>query len=318
MPSPTGRDLHVDALLTNISIGYRNPDYIADQIFPIVPINKQSNIIPKYDQSHWFRDGAKLRAPGTKSTGGGWTVDKTDKYFCDRFSFRSEISDDDRDNADEPFNLDREATEFVTDKAQLRREIAFASDFFKTGVWGSDKVGGVDFTKWSDYAASSPLVDITDYKDAVEAFIGREPNTFVLGKQVWLKLKWHPDLVDTIKYTQKGQVSIDLFASLAEMQKVLIGRTIYTTSPEGTVEASVTYTRVWGKNAMMIYVPASPSLMTPAAGYTFIWRRVQNAIQYIKRMRDEEREVDIFEVNSYFDQKVTGARAGLFCSGAVA
>jgi len=318
MPSPVGRDLYVDAMLTNISIAYRNPDYIADQIFPIVPVSKQSGIVPKYDQSHWFRDGAKLRAPGTKSTGGGWTVEKTDKFFCDRFSYRTEISDDDRALADLPFNLDREATEFVTDKAQLRRELAFAGDFFKTGVWGTDKTGGADFTRWSDYAASSPLVDIDEYKDGVEALIGREPNTFTMGKQVWLKLKWHPDLIDTIKYTQKGQMTVDLFAALTEFAKVLIGRTIYTNSPEGTAEASVTYTRVWGKNALALYVPANPSLMTPAAGYTFVWRRVMQALQYIKRMRDEEREVDVFEVNTNFDQKITGARAGVYLSGAVA
>jgi hypothetical protein len=316
--NPTARDLHVDSLLTNISIAYRNPSYIADMIFPLVTVMKQSDIVPKYDQSHWFRNGAKMRAPGTKSQGGGWTVDTSDTYFAARRSFRVEIADDDRDNTDQPFNLDRDGTEFVTDKMQLAREVAFATDFFKTGVWGDDDTGGTDFTQWSDYASSSPLVDITRYQDAVEGRIGREPNKLVLGKQVWSSLKWHPDLIDTIKHTQTAMMTMDLAAALMELESIMIGRAIVTNDEEGTAEASVTYTRVWGKNALLLYVPDRPSLMTPAAGYTFVWQRVVSALQYIKRMRDEEREVDIIEGNSYFDQKATATKAGQFLASAVA
>jgi len=318
MPTPTASDLHVDSLLTNLSIAYKNPAYIADQVFPIVEVMRQSDIIPQYDQSHWFRDEARLRAPGTKSQGGGWTVDVTMKYFCDRYSYRKEVSDEERGNADAPFNLDRDATEFVTDKLLMRRERAFATDFFITTPWTTTKTGGTDFTVWSDYAGSTPLVDLTTYRDTVEALIGVEPNVLVLGKQVWLQLKWHPDLIDTIKYTQKGVMSADLFASLAEFEKVLIGRSLVTTTAEGTAEASVSYSRIWGKHGLMLAVPARPSLLTPAAGYCFVWRRVAGALQWIKRMRDEEREVDIIESNSYFDMKAVSASAGLFVSGAVA
>lgn len=314
---PTTSDLHVDQLLTNVSIAYRNSSYIADQIFPMVPVNKQSNIVTKYDQSHWFRDEAKIRRAGAKSAGGGWTVDKTDTYYCDRFSYRKEIDDETRDNADMPFNLDREAAEFCTEKMLIRREVAFATDFFTTSVWGTDKVGATDFTKWSDYAGSTPLLDVTNFKDTVEGKIAVEPNKMVLGKQAWVYLKWHPDLVDTIKYTQRGQLSVDLVASLFELDNLFVGRSIYTTTAEGTAEASVSYSRIWGKHALLVYVPNSPSLLTPAAGYTFVWQRVAAALQYIKRMRDEEREVDIIEVNSYFDQKVTAANAGLFMQNVV-
>ena len=317
--SPNQSDLHVDALLTNVSLAYRNPNYMSDDLFPLCPVKKQSDIVTKFDQSHWFRDDAKLRLPGAKSVRGGYTVDTSDHYFCNRYAIGREITDEQRDNADSVFNLDREATDWATDKVQMRRERNFSSGFFKTGVWGGgDPTGGTDFTRWSDYSNSSPLVDLTTYRDNMEALIGVEPNKCVLGKQVWTKLKWHPDLIDTIKYTQKGQLSVELFTALAEFNKVHIGRGIYTASPEGTAEASVVYTRIWGKSALLLYTPAAPSLMTPAAGYTFVWQRVAAAAQYIKRLRDEEREVDIIEANSYFDQHLTAKNAGVFLSGAVA
>jgi len=310
----------VDSLLTNVSVAYRNPKYIADSIFPIVPVVKQSGIIPQYPESHWFRDEARLRAPASRSQGGGYAVDTTLKYFCDRYSYRREVDDEIRDNADAPFDMDREASEFATDRLLMRRERAMAAGFFTTGIWGTDKTGVTDFTQWSDYANSQPLVDLTTYRDAMEGAIALEPNTLVVGKQVWVQLKFHPDVVDAVKYTQIGVGSPELVATLTEFDpsRLLIGRSLYTTSPEGTAEASVTYTRIWGKNVLLAYVAERPALYTVSAGYTFTWARVANSIQYIKRMRDEEREIDIFEANSYYAQTKIAAAAGYFLSSAVA
>lgn len=313
---PTSRDVHVDSLLTNIAIGYTNLAYIADSIFPVVPVNKRSDLIPVYDQSHWFRDEARVRAPATKSEGGGWSI-TTDNYYAHRYSYRSEIPDEVRDNADSPWNLDSDATTFVMDKIGMRKEVQWAAANFKTGVWFDDETGGTDFDAWSNYDESQPFIDMLTYMDEIEGRIGREANTLVIGKSVWNALKWHPDLIETIKYTQRGIPTEELFLSATGIQRLLIGRAIYTTTPEGTAEASVTYSRIWGPHALLVHVPSSPSLMTPAAGYTFTWRRVPNSIAYMLRHRDEEREVDIIEGNTYFDQKVTAARAGTFLSNVV-
>lgn len=315
---PTASDLHIDRLLTNISIAYMNTAYIADQIFPLVPVQKQSDRIPLYNQSFWYRDDPRVRAPGQKSVRGGFDVDNSAIYFADRFSRGFEIPDEVRRNADLPYNLDRDGTRFVTDRMMMRREVAFATDFFALSKWTTDKVGTTDFTKWSDFGGSTPVVDIDTFKDEVEALSGVEPNFFVMGKQPWVIVKNHPTLIDRIKYTQRAQLTTDLVASLFEFQKLLVGRSIQTTDPEGTAEGSVSYSRIWGKNALMLFVPPAASLLTPAAGYTFVWQVVPNALQFIKRMRDEEREVDIIEANSWFDQKITSARSGLFMSALVA
>lgn len=318
MAEPTGYDLHVNQLLTNMSIGYKNDMYIADEMFPDVQVVKQSDIIPQYNQSPWFRDTAHLRAPGTASRGGGFTVDNTMTYYCNRYSYRFEIPDEFRSNTDAPYNMDRDGTMFATDKLMLNRELSFATNIFKTGVWTTEKTGGTDFVQWSDYASSTPLRDFTDYHDSMEALIAREPNMTTMGKQVWSQIKWHPDVIDTIKYTQTAQMTVGMFAALIEVPRVLIGRGIYTTTAEGTAEGSVTYSRIWGKNVLSLYVPASPSLFTPSAGYTIVWNRVQNAKQYMKQMRDEEREVDILEANSYYTHKVTSGKSGVFMASAVA
>src|SRR5262249_24187718 len=124
--------------------------------------------------------------------------------------------------------------------------------------------------------------------------------------------------LNTIKYTQRAIITEDLMTSLFGLDKLLVGRGIYTTTAEPTAEASVTYTRIWGKHMLLIYRPPAPSLATPTAVYKFVWSLVANAAQYIKIMRDEEREAQIIEANSYHQYKVVSARSGQFLSGVVA
>lgn len=318
MPLPTVNDVHVDRLLTNVSITYKNEKYIADQIFPMVPVQKQSDLYVSYDQSFWFRDEASLRAPGTLPKETGYGVTTSNQYICVEYALAKRVSDEARSNADAPFNLESEAVEFLTDKIMLRRESQFVTDFFTTSVWGTDQTGGTDFTVWSNYGGSNPIVDVDGFRNTVRGKIGRNPNTLAVGAAVRLQLKNHPDLLDTIKYTQTGVISDQLIANLFSVDKFLVGDSINTTAKEGTAESSVTYSDVWGKHGLLVYVPSSPSLLTPAAGYTFVWQVIPQAFQYARRDREDRARADIFTVGSYFDQKLTASNAGLFISGAVA
>ena len=210
--------------------------------------------------------------------------------------------------------MDVDATEFVTDKLYMAREVNWASNFFTTGVWGTDSTPSV---KWSTYATSDPLKDIESYIDNVQGKIAVRPNTLVLGRQVWTQLKWHPDVVGIIENVQVAIATPQLLARALDFDSVLIGDAIYTTTAEGTAETSVSYTRIWGKHGLVLYRPARPALRRPAAGYCFTWARVPNSIQYVVRHRDDEREVDIIEANSYFAQKQTSANAANFINAAV-
>ena len=79
----------------------------------------------------------------------------------------------------------------------------------------------------------------------------------------------------------------------------------------------MTYQRIWGKNALVAYVAPAPALMTPSAGYTFVWNRVPNAIQYIDHVREDNRYQDVINGFSHFDMKVLVPNAGEFASGVI-
>jgi hypothetical protein len=306
-------DVYYDQWLTTISIGYTNPDYIYPRIAQVVPVSLPTGLIPGYNQSDWFRNTANRRAPGTMSRRGGFTLTQ-DTYSVKRDSFGFELPDEVRDATLEPYNMDRDGTLFATDKVQMAQELDFAATLFTTGQW----VDATGYVQWNDYGASTPLTLVTTTLDNIEGRIGREGNVLVIGKQVWNALRWHPDLLDTIKYVQRGVLSEDLVASLFGIDELIIGRGIYTATPEGTAEASVTYNRIWGKHLLALYKPSAPSLITPTAVYNFVWQRVPNANGYVRRFREESRELDVLEANSYHDFHVTSSRSGEFLVNIVA
>lgn len=314
MPQPTVGDVHVDGLLTMLLEAYMNmPEaFIADQIFPIVPVRKQSAIIPEYRKEDWFRDHAQLRAPGTQAQASGFAVVKDKTYYCNNYATAIEVPDEVRENQDSPFDVDRAATELVSTRLKLRREISFAADFMKTGVWDTD---ATLTNKWDDYSLSVPITDIEDGKEAVHSVTGREPVDLTIGRQVWVKLKHHPDLIERIKYTQRALLTTELVASLLELQRIMIGRAIQVTSTEA--DSTPTYAYIFGKSALLTWAPRRPSLMVPSCGYTFHWRNF-GALSYVRRLREERPMIDVIEGHTWYDQKSVGTDLGWYVNAAVA
>src|SRR3990167_10949174 len=93
MPRPTSSQVHRDAILDRISIAYRNETYIAEQIFPLVPVGKQSDFYYVFDKSSWFRDRVAYRAPGTRAKRADYAL-TTASYFCMPYALAKGVPDE--------------------------------------------------------------------------------------------------------------------------------------------------------------------------------------------------------------------------------
>lgn len=308
---PGARDVHVDKLLTNMSVAYKNDEYIAEKVFPIVMVEKQSDLIATYNKGDWLRSVMQPYAPGTKGARSGYTVDTSKTYFCQGWKLGKELPDDVVENADAPFNMFADATAWLREQAQLRWELQFTSTFFKTGVWtGGDKDGGTDFVKWSNYAGSNPITDLRTYSDLVRQKTGRKLNKWTFAKKVWDVIVDHPLIVDRLKYTSKDSITPEMLARLVGYEETLIGSAIYVSSLESA--ATDTVAEVWGNHALGLFVPPRASLMTPAAGYTFVWRPITNTPFYFRRFRVDEEEKAVLEIKSFFDMQSVDLDSGVF------
>lgn len=319
MPQPTRSDVHVNRPLTNISIAYiqRANDFIADKVFPIVPVMKQSDRYFSYDKKYWFQTQAKVRAASSESAGSGFHVDSTPSYFCDVWAVHKDVDDQIRANADQPLDMDRDATMFVTQQLLLRREKVFVAQYLTTGIWTGDPAG--DFTpatKW-DLAGSNPMADVDLEKNLIKKSTSYLPNTLVVASDVFFALRNNASVLDRIKYTQRGIVSEDLLASLFGVEKFLVSSVTNDTAQEGQT-ASMSYLTT--KVALLVYAAPAPSILQPSGGYCFSWQGLFGAGAQGNRImtfRMEHLKSDRIEGEMAFQMKLVGADLGVFFTAVI-
>jgi hypothetical protein len=304
--------VHIDAALTNISVAYQQDrgSFKAEDIFPVVPVSKQSDKYFIFDKAAWHRSEAGLLAPGAETRGANFTLSNS-SYYCEVLGVHMDVSDQLRGNADEALNLDTSATEYVTDNMLLKREVDCFSMVFETSSWtgsstGSDITVG---TQWST-TSSTPITDVNTQSEAILKNTGRTPNVLVLGRDVFTALNKNADILDRIKYTQRGVVTADLLAPLFGVDKVMIADAVKNTGPEG---GTTNMAFVAADTAWLGYVASSPGIMQPSAGYMFAWTGLAGVSAggvQIQKMRLDTRFSDrIVGVTSY-DFVRTGADFG--------
>lgn len=285
---PKMNDAHIDRALTNVSVAYLQDAsaFIADKVFPIVPVKRQSDVFYVYDKGDFMRDEAQVRGAATESAGGDYGVEAASPYYCKKHAFHKDVTSEERTNYDEPLDADTDATEFVSQKMLIRREMEWASKFFKAGIWGTEIEGKAaspsdgQALQW-DQLASNPIQDITDAGVKMAGETGFKPNTLVLSPYAFNALKNHEDILDRIKYTQKGIVTADLLATLFEVDNVYVAWSVVNSAKKGAADA-VDF--IMGKHALLCYAAPRPALRQPSAGYIFAWTGLEGAGAYGNRI----------------------------------
>lgn len=318
MPQPTQSDVHVNRPLTNISVAYLQDldEFIADKVFPNVPVQKQSDRYFEYPRDQWFRTDAKKRGVGEESAGSGFEIDNTPTYYADVYALHKDIDDQIRANADAPINIDADATEFVTRGLALRKEKDWAANYFTTSIWTGSSTGTdiTPSTKW-DASGSTPITDIRTEMAAMKEKTGFYPNILVLAEDVWLALQDNADFLDRIAITQRKIVTKDLLASVLGIEKVLSAAAVENTANEG---ATAAMSFLFTEDAALYYAQPRPSLMKPSAGYIFSWTGYLGASAMgnrIKRFRVDVKACDRIEGEMAYAQKLVAADLGVFFDG---
>jgi hypothetical protein len=308
MPRPTLRDVHAqNAALTNISIAYRNANYIYRSVFPTVGVDKKSDFYYIFNKAAWFRNRSGLRAPGTSAPRAGYSLSSA-SYLCINDSFATEVHDEVRANADQPLRPNITAVNFVSDALELGAEIRVADAVTGSANW---QYAASPTTQWSS-DTSDPWGDIDAGINGVVSSIGRMPNVAAMSWDVFRHLRQHPDLLDRVKYTRPtGRIEITDLAQWFGFDRVLIGMALKDMSLEGQ-SASMSY--VWGDGFWMGYVTANAALEEPSAGYTLVWNEVNRPINIY---RQDVEHKDIVESEWFTDEIITASDAGAIIYNAI-
>jgi hypothetical protein len=300
-PSGSG-NVHVDQVLTQISIGYPNVGLVGDVLFPPVGVRKQSDKYYVFGREGWLPED-DVRAPGTEANEIPGLALSTDTYYANEHSLQIPVTDEERENADAPLSPDRDGTELVTSKIWIGRELiqknlATTAANYAAGL--STTLSGT--AQWNDYANSSPISDVKVGKRAVNAQIFMEPNVLIMPYAVMSMLEDHPDFIERIKYSERGVITAEIIAGLLGFEKVIVAGAGINTANAGQA-ASLGY--IWGKDVVMAYVPPRAGMRIPAYGYEFVWGYGGNTPQVVDRWREDKRKSDLIRVSRRYDIKHT-------------
>lgn len=332
MPQPSAGQLHVDHLLTDVAVMYaqKQENFVADQVFPVVPVNHKSDLITVWEKGTFYRAGQMApRAPGQEPVEAGFEVG-TDNYSAKEWSLQKSIDDQERANADAPVQLDIATVQFLQTQALMNRDNLWAQSYFTTGIWGNADQAGVGSSPSTnqfiqfDQTGTTPIETLRGQAIVMESNTGYRPNVAVFGPKAYEGFLLAAEVAERVKYTQMAQGYFgnpnSAIASILGIEKIVVARGVQNSAAEGQAD-SVGYIAD-SRSILLAYAAPAPSIKLPSAGYTFAWTGLipgggNAAGGVIMRGRRELAHSDVLQIRAAYDQKAIALDLGVFLSACV-
>lgn len=293
---PLKSQLHVNQLLSNVSVKYQNSEYIWDKVFPQVPVIKDTDLYRVYDRN--------FKVPETKRAAKGVAREfqfevSTSTYALEQHALKDYVGVDEAENYDQG-SLQVDTTENLTDAIYRRIELSVAN-LFTTTSW-SLNVSLASANAWTaNTTVSDPIPIVDTATSTVIANSGKTTNFMILPRDGYIAAKNHVSVLDRVKYTS-AEVSTAMLAGLFSVPELLVPTSVQDTAAEG-VAASIS--AMWGDVAFLGWKPSSPGLKTPSCGYTFL-----KSTPRVRSWFDDERNANAIEVEIKFQPKVVASLTG--------
>ena len=301
----------IDPVLSEIARGYKNAQMVGGTLFPTVPVDQRGGQIIEFGKED-FRLYATGRTPGsnTKRVQYGY-LGKA--FALKQHSLEGTVPFEIMQEANKVPGIDmgRIAVVRTQNIIALRLEKDQADKARTLANYAaSNRVTLAGASQFNDYVNSNPNDVIETGKEAVRAKIGRRPNKAVVGAAVFAKLKYHPQMVDRIKYTGRDSVTAELLAQLWGLDKVEVGEAVYADATDAFVD-------VWGKDIVLAFTDTSGlnDAGLPSYGYTYQLRA--HPIVEVP-YQDRNAKSWVYPVTDEVDPVIAGADAGYLIQNAVA
>ena len=326
MPLLTPSNVHLDMPLSNLTLAYvqEQSNFVADKVFPVVGVQRQSDKYYIYDRAGMNRSGdVKKLAPRTEVNRIGLAL-SNDSYYADVYGLGMDFDEQTLANEDAVLEIRAAGAQTLVNRVLIEREEQFASSFFAAGIWGTDNTPS---NLWSDYTNSTPITDVTTARRTMQLKSGGfKPNTMVIGKEVRDILINHPDVLARLNggatVSNTALITDAKLAEIFEVENFYVMEAVKNGAAEGLAEANAF---IGGKNALLVHTPRTSGLMTPAAGLTFAWNNipsVNNLGITVESFSDDalkrQQVAEHIQVKMAYDMKVVGADLGYFFEDVVA
>jgi hypothetical protein len=301
----TGRDLHVDAVLSNIVVGRRPEGFVADQLVPIVPVSKQSDIYYKTDHKQFRQYAADLtrRAPGTEARKVKFAV-SSDTYYAKNYALGADWPVEDEVNADQVLQWATQHSELVTDRLLIDYEIRVANMANTAGNIASTISVA---TGWSNLTGSRPLDDLAALAEAFRLGTGLKPNVLLYPEEVGTLLRRNDQIRDVLFGDRGGLATDAQIANLVNIPKVLVPSILVNSAGDGeTLIGSGELHGAWAKKVWMFHVKNLGGMKIDTWAQGFRWTSPLFGTPWaIQRYPfDAKKKIYGIEASYYQDEKI--------------
>lgn len=264
--SITPGTVHQNSTLSSMSVQYANEEYIGEQLMPVVPVAKKSDVYYIYDKrmrlaypDDRLGDRAQANEIGDSRS--------TASYLCTVYGYSNFLDVETLENQDAPLNEMVDLTEALSEALAFRRELRIATVMTTSANYGSNTAAIAAANRW-DTASGGTI--IKNVQDAVKAlWSGRGPSEIVgfTSYDVYCVMSRNPAILDLFKYngSSPGLATPDMIARFLGMNRLLVGKARKDTANEGQ---TASYSRVWSDVFGVVRVAKRPNVRNASFGYT--------------------------------------------------
>lgn len=317
---PDLANVHIDTFLTNISIGYTNEMYLAETVWPVIPVPKRSDKYVIYNKDSFLRSSGtnpqgkpgSVRRPGTRSTAISFDI-SNNAFYAEQLAKHYPLTDAEVNYADSPLQPAVDATIALTETIKLDNEIAVSKKTMTRANYASGNKAQLvtNTTSWAAATGKPFSVDLQNAKKAVIKGIIRAATHMLLDYDAAVVLSQNAEYVERVKYTTKEALTeAGLLPVLAGLT-VLEARSQYATSDEGITPVTTGYNWVddQGEDSCLVFHrPATVTgLRTVQFGATFEAPDDTLGARgfVVKRWREEWKDAEMIEVRTTRDWRGT-------------
>lgn len=293
----TGRDLHVDVPMSQAIMNYRTQGLVGEFIFAVVPVNKQTNLVPYFPLGEFLRNERCERAPGTDANIVRFNVG-TLGYSCKNYALRFPLTIEDRENADEVWQMRQNGAYLITDCLRIAKEVrVFNSVNSTTNV----STAFVPNSAWNAAAnAGNPYIHLFNALNQTQDISGFRPNKVVFGKTAWRTFIQNSAISGKLFPHGGGVPNLDQCRALLDVEEVQIADGYYST-------AGTTLSKFFDDAVLGFYQPTGQGQLgpRPRAYATMRWSVPGIPNMAVEALPfDAYKKAEFIEVGVYDDEKV--------------
>jgi hypothetical protein len=305
---PTGRQIHVDTPLSNLLVAAfeAQGDFVGMQLFPVVPVGKQSDKYYTLKKESWLTIQNTRRSPKTRANRIEFDV-SSDSYFADNYAIGADIALEDLANADTGINLRSSNTSLIARMLMADAEVRIAATATLSGNHAGQLLCASGPTAWDSVNSADIVGQFTDAHLSIFRATGLRANVAMMDYQSYVYAKNNSRLFSRFQYRATGPA---LVSDAQLMEALSVDRLLVARSQKNVANANQTgsITSIWGPTAILARVEGGASMQAATWGLSFRWTDPQLGAPMAITTAVEDgagsRKIEVLEGGYFQDEKI--------------